>query len=77
MTLTQEPKGPPPEVPATQARGWATRLAANVSERGFGVDPDNPDAVPFSGLRLVLLLGALVALGFWNPWMLVVVLAIV
>ena len=77
MTLTQEPKGPPPEVTPAQSKGWATRLAANVSERGYGIDPDNPDGVPFAGLRLGALVLALVVLGWWNPWMLVVVLAIV
>ncbi|CAN5570012.1 N/A [soil metagenome] len=43
--------------------------------------PEIPDAttsgaVPYAGLRLAGLILALVALGFWNPWMLVVILAI-
>lgn len=77
MTVTTEPKGPPPEVPPPRSKGLATRVAAGVSERGYGVDPDNPDGVPFAGARLALLVAALVALGFWNQWMLAVVLAIV
>nr|MBA3282209.1 RIP metalloprotease RseP [Acidimicrobiia bacterium] len=41
-----------------------------------GSTPDG-GAVPHAGLRLAALLAGLVALGLWNPWMLVVIMAIV
>ena len=39
--------------------------------------PEGTGGVPFAGLRLAALIAGLVALGVWNPWMLVVILALV
>ena len=39
--------------------------------------PTDGNGVPFAGLRLAALLAALVALAVWNPWMFVVIMAIV
>ncbi len=77
MTDTTAPPEPDEHTAPTPATGGAaTRLAASVSERGFDVDPDG-DGVPHAGLRLGGLIAALVLLGFVNPWMLVVILALV
>jgi membrane-associated protease RseP (regulator of RpoE activity) len=74
------PDTPPPELPAEPVPsagrgGVATRVASQVSSQGFGVDPDEP-GVRYAGLRLFGLLAALGWLGWANPWMLVVVLAL-
>lgn len=75
------PDTPPPELPAAHQPpppsrgGVATRVATQVSGQGFGVDPEQP-GVRYAGLRLAGLFAALVLLGWANPWMLVVVLAL-
>jgi len=74
------PDTPPPPLPDTSAPqrpegGPATRLASSVSSTSFGRDPEGA-GVPYAGVRLGLLLAALVALGFANPWMLIVVVAV-
>ncbi len=70
MTDTQAPApgtpaGAPPEPPADRPS-----VGADASSATGG-------GVPHAGLRLAALLAALVALGLWNPWMLVVILALV
>jgi membrane-associated protease RseP (regulator of RpoE activity) len=75
------PDAPPPplpdlDVPDRPEGGVGTRLATQVSSTGFGVDPA---AEHTSGgwWRLGLVLAALALLGYANPWMLVVVLALI
>ncbi|MCU1499798.1 MAG: peptidase [Acidimicrobiales bacterium] len=75
MTESQPPTEAP-AIPAPRTRGPLTRMATSLETRGVGVDPDG-EGVPYAGLRLAALLLALVALGVWNPWMLVVITAIV
>lgn len=76
MTDQQTPPHDAIEAPPRPEGGRSTALAAGVAETGFGVDPDG-GGVRFAGLRLAGLVLALVALGFANPWMLVVILALV
>ncbi len=63
-----------------------TDTQAPPSDADHGAPPQIPDradpaapsgGVPFAGLRLAALVAALVALGRWNPWMLVVIVALV
>ncbi len=76
-TTTTEDKGPPPQPPATRSKGRAAKLAADVSERGFGVDPDAADGDSRYGwLRLAGLIGVLVFVGFRWPWVLIVILGL-
>jgi hypothetical protein len=63
MTDPQPPADDPHAPPAWAEGGVATRLATSVSSRGIDPEPDDA-GVPF-------------ALGFWNPWMLVVIMALV
>ncbi|WP_426573165.1 M50 family metallopeptidase [Aquihabitans sp. McL0605] len=67
-----------PPTPADDGHGrlaTAERTAVD-QEPGEGIPTDGA-GVPFAGLRLAGLLGALVLLGVWNFWFLIVVLAIV
>ncbi|QXC62604.1 site-2 protease family protein [Aquihabitans sp. G128] len=75
MTDTEQPT-PPPAIPEPRSNGRLTKAAIALETRGVGVDPEG-EGVPHAGLRLAALLAALVALGIWNPWMLVVITAIV
>ncbi|HWJ97117.1 MAG TPA: M50 family metallopeptidase [Acidimicrobiales bacterium] len=61
--------------PRPAAPGGATRLASSVSSEGYGVDPESP-GVRFGWLRLGALLAVLVLVGFLNPQMLLVILAL-
>lgn len=61
--------------PRPDAPGGATRLAASVSSEGYGVDPESP-GVRFGWLRLGALIAVLVLVGFLNPQMLLVILAL-
>ncbi|MCU1357924.1 MAG: peptidase [Acidimicrobiales bacterium] len=63
--------------PPKKELGAAGRVAAGVSAKGFGVDPDADDGVPHAGLRLAGLVATLVAVGVLNRWMLVVILGLV
>lgn len=66
----------PVAVPRSDRQGRLTQAAQRLETRGVGVDPDG-DGVRYPALRLTALIAALAALGWWNPWMLVVILAIV
>lgn len=66
-----------PEVPTSASGGRLTEMAKSIESRGVGVDPDGDGAVPYAGLRLGALVAALVALGWWRPWMLVMIAALV
>ena len=63
--------------PPKKELGAAGRVAAGVSVKGFGVDPDADQGVPYAGFRLAGLVAALVLIGFLNIWMLVVILGLV
>ena len=72
-----ETEPPPIPTPPEAARGGAaTRLASSVSSQGYGVDPEGED-VGSHWWRLALLVGALGLLLYANPWMFVVVMAVV
>lgn len=75
MTDT-EPSSDTPEPPELARGGRATSVATAVSSRGIETPPHD-EGVRLPGLRLAALIGALVLLGFVNPWMLVVILALV
>jgi RIP metalloprotease RseP len=64
------------DVPTTASGGRLTEMAKSLESRGVGVDPDGDGGVPHAGFRLAALLGALALLGWWRPWMLVVVVAL-
>ncbi|MCB0963871.1 MAG: site-2 protease family protein [Acidimicrobiales bacterium] len=74
MPETEPP--PIPNPPEASRGGAATRLASSVSSQGYGVDPDGED-VGSHWWRLALLVGALGLLLYANPWMFVVVMAVV
>ena len=73
-----DPDDRPPvdEVPTSASGGRLTELARSIESRGVGVDPDGDGKVRFAGLRLAALFAALAALGWWKPWMLIVILAL-
>lgn len=77
--MSPEPPAPTTEIeaPAVPEGGVATRLATSVSSTGYGVDPEGTGTgVRFAGLRLAALLGVLAFVGFRNPWLLVVIVAL-
>ncbi len=76
MTDPQPPADDLHTAPDLARGGVATRVATSVSSRGIDPEPDGA-GVPFAGLRLLALIAGLVALGVWNPWMLVVIMALV
>ena len=76
---------PPPLPPAPHGAGApadepiapeGAGSGRGFTNAGYGVDPDG-GGVRYPALRVGGLLAALVALGLWNPWMLVMVLAVV
>ncbi|MBX3314854.1 MAG: site-2 protease family protein [Actinobacteria bacterium] len=67
---------PPADVPPVPGGGRLTTLATSLESRGVGVDPEGDGGVPYAGLRLAALVGALALVGWWRPWMLVVILAL-
>ena len=74
MTDTQDPPlGAPPPTPSG---GRLTSMAQSLESKGVGVDPEGDGKVPYAGLRLAALFGALALLGWWRPWMLVVIVAL-
>ena len=75
--MLDDPPAPPAiEAPDLPEGGIATRLATSIGSTGYGVDPDEPDGTRYGWLRLGGLIAALVALGIWNVWLLVVIVAI-
>ena len=54
-----------------------TEVDAEISETAALSGSDGSEGVPYAGLRLGALIAALTALGVWNPWMLVVIMALV
>src|SRR3954470_4283790 len=86
MTDTQQPDAPGTEAtpdpssteieaPPRPELSAAGKVAAGVSMKGVGVEEDG-SGTEHPGLRLAAMLAVLVALGVWNPWMLVVIVSI-
>lgn len=74
MTDTHDrPLDAPPPV---ASGGRLTETARALESRGVGVDPDGDGRVPYAGLRLAGLVGVLALVGWWRPWMLVVIVAL-
>ena len=64
------------EAPPPPPGGYPSNAEMRAASRGIDVEPSSgPPSNP--GLRLAGLLAALVALGLWRPWMLVMVLGLV
>jgi RIP metalloprotease RseP len=82
MTPADDPSTPADgsaevEAPTRPELNRAGRIAAGVSEKGYGVEAEAPATVRFAGLRLAAMLAVLVLIGWANLGMLVVILALV